>query len=282
MKNNKCVYIYLDQRKPGKYIYDDIEFDFEPIYVGKGNANRPNRHKYLYDKNVCKFYSKIKSILNETNIFPKYIIYKDNLSEEDANNEEIRLISKIDRFNGPLTNMSDGGEGQSGWKMSEETKKKKSIAMLGKTLGPLSKETKKKISIAKTGKNGKKGWKHSEKTLKKMSLKAKKRTGEKNSMFGKIHSEESKNKMSKNTKKLYGENNPNYNRQYREKEKTFDTWELKNKNTEIKIVKNLNKFCKENNLNSSCMRDISYGRQKSHKGWINVKKLTNNVKKRKN
>ena len=34
--NNYCVYIYFDPRKPGNYIFDNLSFDFEPIYVGKG------------------------------------------------------------------------------------------------------------------------------------------------------------------------------------------------------------------------------------------------------
>ena len=46
------------------------------------------------------------------------------------------------------------------------------------------------------------------------------------------------------------------------------------------VIDNLCKFCKENNLNSSCMRDIYYGRQKKHKEWVKVIKLTDNVKKR--
>jgi hypothetical protein len=31
--------------------------------------------------------------------------------------------------------------------------------------------------------------------------------------------------------------------------------------------KNLNQFCRENNLNNSCLRDVIKGRQKSHKGY---------------
>lgn len=100
-------------------------------------------------------------------------------------------------------------------------------------------------------------------------------------MFGKNHTEESKKKMSENSQKLYGKDNPNYGRIYKEEEKTFDTWKIKNTNGEIKVINNLNMFCKENNLNASCMRDIHYGRMKKHKEWISVEKLTNNVKKKK-
>jgi len=34
--------------------------------------------------------------------------------------------------------------------------------------------------------------------------------------------------------------------------------------------KNLNQFCRENNLNSNCLRDVIKGRQKSHKGYCAV------------
>lgn len=34
--NEFYVYVYLDPRNPGKYNYDDLSFDYEPIYIGKG------------------------------------------------------------------------------------------------------------------------------------------------------------------------------------------------------------------------------------------------------
>ena len=36
------VYIWLDPRKLGKYVYGNYEFDHEPIYVGKGKGGRLN------------------------------------------------------------------------------------------------------------------------------------------------------------------------------------------------------------------------------------------------
>jgi hypothetical protein len=122
----KCVYVFLDHRKPGNYVYDNLTFDYEPIYVGKGCLNRPQRHKVRYKKEVNRFYSKLKSIVKETNEFPNYVIIRKDISELIANNLEIEYIKKIGRIEngGTLTNMSDGGEGQSGFVFSEETKKK--------------------------------------------------------------------------------------------------------------------------------------------------------------
>lgn len=287
MKENKCVYVFLDHRKSGNYVYENLKFDFEPIYVGKGNLNRPDRHKNLYKKYNSRFYSKIKSIVNETNIFPNYIIYKENLTEDEANTEEIQLISKIKRMDngGPLTNLSDGGDGQSGWKMSEETKKKKSLSMKGKKRGPLSEETKIKISNSKKGKSSYNlGKKMSDETKEKMSKAKKgKYTGEKNPNFGKMLSEERKKQQSDKMKgKMTGDKNPNYKNKNHINVVIKDTWQLINDKNEIIIVQSLSNFCKINNYTLSCMLDLYNGRRKSnYKEWVKIIKLTNNIKKKK-
>lgn len=116
--NNKCVYIFLDHRKPGRYVYDDLQFDFEPFYVGKGSLTRPNGHKYTINKKKTRFYNKYNKILKETNIPPNFIIIEQNLIEEEANKLETELIKKIGKIEngGTLTNITDGGDHNGGFK----------------------------------------------------------------------------------------------------------------------------------------------------------------------
>jgi len=285
------VYCFMDTRKPDKYEFGDFIIDFEPIYIGKGKGKRPYRHYILYKTCNTRFYSKMKSIADD-GFKSEFILLKENLSEEEAFIHEKNIISLIGRIEngGTLTNLTDGGEGQSGLKFSEETKKKMSITKTGKKLGKMSEEAKLNLSIAKTGIPSKlKGMKLEEivgvekaKEIKmKCSETGSKRIGASNGMYGKNHSEESKEKMSKNLVRKFGKDNPNYGREYTEEEKTFDTWRLTNIDGSEVVADNLNKFCRENNLNASCMRDIYYGRMRSHKGWIKVEKLSNNIKAKK-
>jgi predicted AAA+ superfamily ATPase len=289
------VYCFLDTRKPGNYVFEDIIFDYEPIYIGKGKGKRPERHLILYKKYNNRFYSKLKSIIND-NYEPKFIIIENNLSEDESFKKEIHFINLIGRIEngGPLTNLSDGGEGQSGYKFTEEVKQKMSESRKGDKNSMFNKkhsdETKQKISLAnkcKPNKNkGKKlieihGEDKANEIIKKQKNSINDRSGDNNGMFGKKHKEESIQKMKDNTIKLFGENNPNFGRVYKESEKTFDDWELTNINGDILIISNLNKFCRENNLNDSSMRSLYYGTRKNHRGWIKVVKLTNNVKNKK-
>lgn len=48
-------------------------------------------------------------------------------------------------------------------------------------------------------------------------------------------------------------------------------WEFLNPNGEVIKIRNLTQFSKENNLSESCMRQVSNGQRKSHKGWTAVK-----------
>lgn len=69
------VYAYLDTRKPGKYIYDDLNFEYEPIYVGKGKNRRYKNHLSLRNTMNNHFYYKLNKIINE-GFEPSIIILK--------------------------------------------------------------------------------------------------------------------------------------------------------------------------------------------------------------
>ncbi len=122
LDNIYFVYCFLDPRKPGNYKFGDITLDHEPIYIGKGKGNRHQNHYKLYKTRNTRFYSKIQSII-EKGYEPKFIILSDNLSEKESFLQEchfIELIGKIEN-GGPLTNLTDGGQGHSGLKKSDET-----------------------------------------------------------------------------------------------------------------------------------------------------------------
>jgi hypothetical protein len=180
MKNIFYVYWLGDPRRPGPWIYKGIIFPYEPFYVGKGKGNqcyshvieveryisRNELHKIKSARNPFKSY-KILHILN-TGVKPILIKFAIEITEKDSFIIEKELISKIGRANkklGPLTNLSDGGEGNSGViygedfrqmrrrltlgkKQSAETIAKRSATMKGRKRSP---DVGRKVSKALTG-----------------------------------------------------------------------------------------------------------------------------------
>ena len=155
--NGNCkfyVYAYFDPRKPGHFEYSGYTFNFEPFYIGKGKDNRI----YAHLKNELKDYrskfnkyktSKIFKILNNE-LKPIVAIVKSGMTESEAFYLEKNLISLIGRKNsgGPLTNLTDGGEGSAGRILSDETKNK----IRSKAIGRIkSKETCLKLSKNNSG-----------------------------------------------------------------------------------------------------------------------------------
>jgi NUMOD3 motif len=113
------------------YIYFYLRDDGSPYYVGKGKGRRA--------------WVKRQRVTKRPNDESKIIIKESNLSENDAFGLEwfyIQWYGRKDLGTGRLLNKTDGGEGVSGIKWTEESKNK----LRGK---PLSEETKKKMSEAR-------------------------------------------------------------------------------------------------------------------------------------
>lgn len=153
------------------YIYYDPSRNNEPFYVGKGHNERAWSH--LKSKHGGPFMNRLRKMIRN-GIRPIIGLYS-GLEEEFAHLLEQELISKFGRKNlgkGPLLNLTDGGEGSSGLKMSDETKKKMSESRKGR-ISPM------------------KGKRHSEEAKKKIG-----RSGEDNAFYGKKHTEETKQQHS--------------------------------------------------------------------------------------
>ena len=95
----------------GFYTYAYLREDRTPYYIGKGQGRRiSNRQK-----------KDIKAPKDKSRI----IYLKQNLTEEEAFKHEIYMIDVFGRKDlgtGILRNMTNGGEGVSGWVPSEETR----------------------------------------------------------------------------------------------------------------------------------------------------------------
>ena len=86
-------------------------------YIGKGRGNRA--------------YSKHLSVPVPKDI-DRIVIIADNLTEEEAFKVEMQLISKYGRINeetGILRNLTNGGEGISGYKFTDEQRARQSVGM---------------------------------------------------------------------------------------------------------------------------------------------------------
>lgn len=123
------TYVYCNPLKPSAI----HESGFEPFYVGKGKDERHLAH--LYECNLTSNTNTHKSNtirkIIRSGLTPLVLKVFESDIEDEALAEEVRLIAlygRADLSKGPLTNMTDGGEGLSGALKSEETRKKLSKA----------------------------------------------------------------------------------------------------------------------------------------------------------
>lgn len=184
------VYVYLDPRKSGNYMYGNYSFEYEPFYVGKGCNDRSYHHlceSHQKQNSNKSFINKIKKIQKEIDTDPIIMIYKKNMSENESYELEKKLIDMIGRKDlkkGPLCNLTDGGEGGgTGRIVSDEVKQKLIInnmmgitGMKGKKHTEISKQKIRESNIGRT---------HTNETKQRMSNKAK----------GHIVSDETKEKL---------------------------------------------------------------------------------------
>lgn len=222
-KKTFYCYVYLDPRKPGYYKYGDWIFDYEPIWVGKGNGIRWKISNHLRHNSGNRLLENKLNKIGESNVIVIFPLIDSGLTCEKyaflAEKTFISNIGRLDLGTGPLCNLTNGGDGQSGLVHTEETKKKISESEKGKSLSSehkrkigeahkgriISEETKEKIRQAKLGK------KHTEEHKRKVSetLKQKYSSGEiANSNKGKKLpplSDGHKQKISEGNKKAYSE-----------------------------------------------------------------------------
>ena len=264
----------MDPRKEGLYIYDYCGFIYKPYYIGKGKrgTNRKNHHiNQSLNQNVDinkvsnkHFFYKNKKIIN-IGLIPIIVKLFENLSYNESiiiEKELINIIGRSDLNKGPLTNLTDGGEGLKnvtpeireklrilrlgktydeiyGKKISGRIKKQQSIFMLGNSFSignKLTLERKKQISI-----ESKNRWENSEYRMKVV-----------NATTLAIRTPESRKKSSDSKK---GKNNYwfgktlSYNHKLEVSKSKSKKWLIIYENGKTFIIDSLKKFCNKNNLN---------------------------------
>ena len=194
------------QLKNRFYVYEHLRLDTNAIfYVGKGTGKRCFV-KSSHHRN--KFWQRVES---NAGGFCVQMVAKD-IDEELAFLVEKERIDQLRKIGIRLCNMTDGGDGTSGYVKTAEWKRKVGEKHRGKVISQEvrdkisasvkasgythSQEAIKKISNTHKGKKRALGLKHSEETKKKMSIAQKART----KTFGFIRTLESKAKQSASMK----------------------------------------------------------------------------------
>ncbi len=267
MKHIFYTYIYLDPRKKGPYTYGEYTFDYEPFYVGKGHEYQYLKHLKEAQNNKTikgnkhKFY-KIQKILKE-GLKPIILKVENNLTEQQAFDLEIYLIWAIGRSDlklGTLTNLTNGGEGVSGYKHNSSTKNKIKSKLIGKMIGEKnpffnkkhSTQFKQKMKKDRTGTGNPNFGKITPTSVR--SKIANSQRGELNHMFGKKLSDKKISEISDRSK------GNEYNANYYEMVYPISG----------PVIKNLAKFSKQHHL-SFYNISVNYKNRNNHAIIINKK-----------
>jgi hypothetical protein len=132
MKDTKVYHVYVYFRPTGI-----------PCYVGKGYGDRWKTHlRRTHNLHLSRIIAKAGRDI-------PVVVVRDDLTNEQACEIEMALIKAIGRGkSGPLVNLTDGGEGMSGYIHSESAKEKIRASNTGRTLTP---EQRAKVSAARSG-----------------------------------------------------------------------------------------------------------------------------------
>jgi len=177
------------------YVYMYLRKDGTPYYVGKGCKNR------IYEKHNV-------SIPTDSH---RIVFVQENMEERAALDLEVKLIAHYGRKDigtGILRNVTDGGEGSSGYRHTPEAREKIREAGIRKTH---TEESRQKISAKIKGRvSPTKGFKWSDESRAKLSKSA---TGRKHTQetkekirqinLGKKHGPETRKKVSEASKKRW-------------------------------------------------------------------------------
>lgn len=194
MTDERCFYVY------GLHYPDGRIF-----YVGKGKGDRIYDHVTDARAGRCRNKHLQSTILKIERQGGKvrYEKFHQNLSEEIALEKERQLIAEHGRrcAGGTLVNLSEGGEGSSGYKHTEEARRKIGELSRGNTYRRGKKMTEEQRRRVSEGHKGQvpamKGKTHTEEARAKIKAA---RALQVSPMKGRKHSEESKQKMSSSKK----------------------------------------------------------------------------------
>ncbi len=230
-QNNHYVYCLIDPRNS------------LPFYIGKGKGKRMYSHERdvkngkIPNSNNTYLFRKIKNIL-ELGLHIIYNKLAENIDNTTALLVEVKEIRKIGRSNlglGPLCNLTDGGEGNSGKIISEASKLKMSAAAKERLKDPTQHPFYNKH--------------HTLQSKRKMSD------------SGKIRflDPEERKKTAESTRK--GMFSSGY------VERVSKEISLMSPDGKIVTAKNISKFCRDNNLQNGNLYKVIRGKMKTHRGW---------------
>ena len=123
------VYAYLDPSVAVSLSAVDVIFTLQPFYIGKGSIKNKRKLVHLKKQTNKLMTSRLEKIYAK-DVEPEIISIKRFNNEEDALQYEILLIKAIGRVitrSGPLVNITEGGEGTSGYKPTDRERMERSL-----------------------------------------------------------------------------------------------------------------------------------------------------------